>query len=112
MRLGLGDAGLSCLEVDLVGVRYAIVPAAKEDPDPFEGHRPDSGVVALAFFALEIVMLASPLAGADRAAGPFVKGLSNELRAGPAPVNPYLVATGLSDGSDAGFQANRLPRIP
>jgi hypothetical protein len=79
----------------------AIAPAAIEDPDPLEGDTADGGMVALAVITLLVIMLPGPLAGADGAPRPFMKGLPNELGAGPAPVDPLLLATGLPHRSDA-----------
>src|SRR5262249_31806971 len=77
--------------MDLLGIRDAGPPAAKQNADPFEGGRAQGPGVALAFGSLCLVVLPRPAATADRAAGPFVKRLAKELRAGQPPVNPQLV---------------------
>ena len=78
--------------MQLLSVRLAILPAAKENADPFEGQRPDGGVGRFSFGTLLLVIRFRPGARADGMPRPLVKGLPYELRTSPAPMHPKLFA--------------------
>src|SRR6185436_1437486 len=88
------------LQVLLFIVGSAILPAAKDDADPFVGQCPHRCVVRLVLGALLLVVSLSPFALAKRLAGKFVEGLAQELGAGPTEMSPLDFAAGCLDGSD------------
>ena len=89
-------------EIGRLAIGDSIPPAAVVNANPFEGDGADGCMVALAFGALQIVMLSSPNADADGASCPLVKGLPDELGAGPSPVDPGRFTAGLLDRGNAG----------
>src|SRR6478609_3019256 len=58
--------------------------------------------MVLSAFPLETVVSGGPSAEADRVSGPFVKGLTEKARAGPANVNPFGLAAALGNGCNSG----------
>jgi hypothetical protein len=85
-----------------VVVGNTVFPATKGDSDPFESQCPDGGVMVFSAIPQETVVSGSPVTEADRVSGPFVKGLTEKARAGPANVNPFGLAAALGNGSDSG----------
>src|ERR1700674_2177400 len=81
----------------------AVLPAAEEDAEPFERKGSHGTVVRLVSFALLVIKGPRPSRFSGRQPGPFVKRLAQELRTGPAPVHPFLLAATLGDRRNAGI---------
>src|SRR6476620_5596314 len=77
------------------------LPAAVQDAQPLEGQGAKRCLVRTALVALLSIERAGPVGPGDRLSGPFDKGLAQKRRALPAPMDPALVATALSDRCDA-----------
>src|SRR6202051_2518900 len=90
------------VEVGGLVVRGSGLPAPVHDPDPLERQGPHGNLVRTTLRALLPVVGAGPERLVDRLARPFHKGLTQELRALPAPVHPALLATALSHWGNAG----------
>src|SRR4029450_1742625 len=82
------------LQVLLLIVGSAILPAAKDDAEPFVCQGPHRRVGRLVLGALLLVVSLSPFALAKRLAGKFVEGLAEELRAGPTKMSPLDFGAG------------------
>src|SRR5690242_2521228 len=67
-------------------------PAAVEDTEPLERQRPKGGVMRLFPISLLLIVLARPGAFLHGMLRPFMKGLADELRTGPTPMHPGLLA--------------------
>src|SRR5713101_3530572 len=57
-------------------------------------------MVRFPFLPLAFVISTRPSRFPRRQPGPFVEGLTQELRTGPAPVNPFLLAAALRHRRD------------
>src|ERR1700677_909227 len=84
-----------------------VLPATVDDTQPFESESPYGGMVRLVAFTLSLVKLSRPSRLSGRHPRPFMKGLAEELRTGPAPVNPLLLTTAFRNGRDAGVALDR-----
>ena len=84
---------MEALEIAGFAIRCAILPAAVDDPDPFEGEGAQGLMVAIAFVQLLLVVGSCPRAKADRLACKFVKALAKELWASPPPMHRLAPAT-------------------
>ena len=78
-----------------------IHPAFPEDADPFEGQSADDGLVAFAAFFLLGIVSGGPGGIVEGLVGPFDKGLAEEARCVPTPVDPFAAATFLGNRGDA-----------
>ena len=99
-------------EVGGLVVGRPILPAPKENPDPFEGQRAEGGVVAVAPSALLVVVAPGPGREADGLTGVFVKRLLQELRTGEAVMHPAGLAAAYGDRGDAGVGLERTGGLP
>ena len=90
-----------CVQIKSFVIGLVIFPAAKDDPDPFEGQDADGAMVGFALLALGLIEGFSPFKAMDRLAGELVKGLAEELRTQEPTVNPTGFATALQYRSDA-----------
>ena len=79
-------------EVARFVVRDAIVPAAPEDAQPFEGEAAEDGLVTFAGLLLLAVIRFSPRTFGHGLPGPLDEGLAKELGGVPPPVRPDLPA--------------------
>jgi hypothetical protein len=91
---------LEGLEISIGIVGDALFPTGEEDPDPFKGHCPYSGMVTFAAIALGLVTGLGPRAVTDGALTELVESLAKELWAGLAAVNTGVFA-GLFSAGDA-----------
>src|SRR5215469_12053275 len=89
-----------CRQIFVFVIRYAILPAAKHDANPFEGQGSHRGMVVLAALALLPVIGAGPRRLRNRVSCPFVKTLPQKLGTGPAEMHPFLLPTRLRHGCD------------
>src|SRR3954451_15057389 len=64
--------------------------------------------MGLAIGTLLTIIIPRPRGGSHRVQRPFVKGLAQELRAGPTMVNPMLLSTGFDDWGDTAVALDRL----
>jgi len=67
---------LEGLQIALRIVGEALFPTGEEDPDPFKGHCPHSGMVTLAALALGLVTALGPRAVTDRALSELMEALA------------------------------------
>ena len=94
-------------DVACLSVRNAVLPAAKEDAEPFEGKGSNGAMVRLVSSALLVIKRPRPVRFSRRQPGPFMKRLAQELWTGPAPVPPFLLAATLGDRRNAGIALER-----
>src|ERR1043166_4195609 len=90
------------LHVIVFIVRRALLPAAKEDADPFEGQGANDRVVFFTFGGVVGDIVAGPLALGNRKASKFVEGLPVKLGAGLTEIGHAAAAAASSDRSDSG----------
>src|SRR5215831_20679004 len=93
---------LEGLQVNLLVVRGAVLPAAVEDSDPLVGERANGGVMVRATLPLLLVVGPCPerlLAGGR---GEFMEALAHELGASHPPMHPLRLAAFLGHWSHAG----------
>src|SRR5580693_3916850 len=88
----------------------AVPPAAEQDAEPFERKGSHGAVMRLAAFALLVIKGSRPHRFSGRQPGPFMKGLAQELRTGPAPMHPFLLTATLSHRRNAGIALERRCR--
>jgi hypothetical protein len=91
------------LEIDRFIVRGAILPTPIENPEPFKGQGPHSGLMSLPSVALLLVIDLCSEGVADGFSCPLHKGLSEERRTLQAPMDPGLLAAAFRDRRDAGI---------
>jgi len=108
MRAQRGDprrsrAPFKGLQIEALIIGDAGLPAAMDDPDPFERQRTNGGVMALSPALLLVVVGPRPDRVEDGTLGELVEGLAQELRAVPAPMGPATLA--------AAFDHRRNPGI-
>ena len=82
-------------------VRCAILPTAKQNPDPFVRERSQRRVMIIAAPTLLVVVRPRPLRKANGLIREFVKGLLDEFRTGQAVVDPEGFPAAFGHGSDA-----------
>jgi hypothetical protein len=99
------------LVVALGIVGGALFPTSEEDPDPFEGHGTDGGMVTFAATALGLVTGLGPRAVTDRALTELMEALTQELGAGTAAVDAGLLASFLSAGDAHGANAAQTQQV-
>jgi hypothetical protein len=95
---------MALLEGDEVAgfvVGRAVNRAPEEYADPLERQGTDGGVVGGAFGPVTIIEGARPERAGNGLGAPLDEGLAEEFGAGPAPVNPMLVAAALGEGRNA-----------
>ena len=100
----LQQGGVTLLQSEKVPslvVGRAVHPAAVQDADPLEGERAQGRLVAHAAGPAALVEGLRPEGAREGLWDPFHEGLAQKGRAGPAPVDPGLVAASFGDGSDA-----------
>src|SRR4029077_7238638 len=91
-----GATAAQGLHIDRLVKGFAVLPAAIDDAQPFEGQRADRRVVRPVLIVPQVIVVsAGPLRSLDRAARKLVKRLAQKLRAGKAEMHPFTVATGL-----------------
>src|SRR6266446_10258140 len=105
-RLNLGPERwvslLQGLEVNRFVITGPSLPAMKQNANPFKRQHAHCRVMALAAppqLLIQGLGPATPFAGVI---SKFMKGLTQKLRAGPAPMHPVLLAAFLGDRSNAG----------
>src|SRR6516165_6493076 len=89
------------VDVSSLVVGRAILPTAKQNPNPLVGQRAECGVMIVAAAALLIVVRARPPRKPNRLIGEFVKGLLHEFRAGQPMMDPARLPAPFGDGPDA-----------
>src|ERR1700737_1178271 len=84
-RCGSGENGAErraslgqCRQILVLVIRYAILPAAKHDANPFEGQSSHRSMVVLAPLALLLVIGPGPQRLRNRVSRPFVKHFAAE----------------------------------
>ena len=82
----------------------AVLPAAPQDADPFEGEAAEDGLVAFAGAFLPEVIGLGPGTLGDGLAGPLDEGLAEELGRVPAPVDPELPAAAFGHRGGGGVE--------
>ena len=88
-------------EIDGFIVWRSILPAPKEDAEPFKRERPHGGLMGLPLMALLLVVGACPEGMPSGFSRPFDERLSQERGALEAPVDPAGVATAFGHRRDA-----------
>src|SRR5210317_1405320 len=98
-RVGWCQPNRSAGGARLSGSRLVVwgpgLPTTVEDADPLERQSAYSGLVGTAFIALLSIVSAGPERLVDRLSGPLDKGLSQEGRALPSPMDPMLLTAPL-----------------
>ena len=89
------------LHVFVFIVRGPVLPAAKEDADPFEGQGANDRVVFFTFGGVVLDIVAGPLAFGYRKAGKFVEGLPGKFRASASKINHSGFAAAFGHRSDS-----------
>ena len=88
--------------MDLLLIRFAVLPAAKDDANPFVRQAPDGCLVRFVLVLAEVLVISfGPLRLPDRMKSKLVKGLPQKRWTSPPKVDPTGLATGLLDGRDA-----------
>jgi hypothetical protein len=82
---------LQCGEIDLLVIGSPILPASKENTNPFERKGPDGGLMGLPLRALLLVVQPCPERMAYGCGGPFDERLAQEGGTLPAPMDPRFV---------------------
>ena len=93
-------AALERLEIEGFIVWGALLPAPREDADPFEGQGAHGRLVRLAFVALLLVIDLRPEGMPGGFRRPLDERLAQERRALEAPVHPGFLATAFRDRGD------------
>src|SRR5882724_5263797 len=88
-------------EINGLVIRFAVLPTAKEDANPLEGHGAHRCVMALAQASLMIVESTGPCRSGNRVRCELVKGLTKELRTSSSEVLRAAIAAGFGDWRDA-----------
>src|SRR5258706_3911122 len=88
----LNSIPLKALEVFVVFVRLAVLPAALKNAQPFEGHHSDSGPATFYCAQLVLVEQAGPLTLADGTLGELDNALMIEDGTGIAEMDNLLIA--------------------
>lgn len=88
-------------QVTRLVVGDVVDPAAIQDADPLEGERPERCLMASPASAAALVESFRPERAEDGLANQLDEGLTEELGAEEAPVDPTFVAAALGDGRDA-----------
>src|SRR4051812_589099 len=96
-----GASLLEAFHILVFVVRRAILPAAKEDPNPFEGQSANNGMVFFTFSRVVIDVVAGPLALADGEPGKLMEGLPVKLGAGLPEIDHSGFATAFGDRRNA-----------
>src|SRR5919204_4570513 len=91
------------LEIDGLIVRRAVLPAPRQDADPFERQGPYGGLMGLALVALLRVVPLRPEGMPDRLRRPFDERLPEELGTLEAPVHPGRLAAPVGYWRDPGI---------
>src|SRR5262249_25243380 len=91
-----GAAPAQGLQIDPLVIRFAVLPAAKYDANPFVRHAPDRRMVRLVLVLAEMLVISfGPLRLPDRMKSKLVKGLPQKRRTSPPEVDPTGLAAGL-----------------
>src|ERR1019366_7912618 len=97
-----GASFLKGFHVFVLVIGGALLPALKEDANPFVSQRPNDGVVFFALVRVVLHIVARPLAVGDREAAKLVKGLPVKLGTSRASIDDSAFAAALGHRSDAG----------
>jgi hypothetical protein len=103
-RRGLAEQLVTVLQRALIralAIGFVILPATKEDANPFERKSSNDCVPWFATRALPLVISLRPNRRRQGMHSPFMKRLAQELRAGPAPMNTRLFAAAGEHGRNA-----------
>ena len=100
------------VEIDGVIVRRPVLPAAEQNPHPFEGQRAQRGMVGIASPPLLVVVPACPAREANGLVRVLVKRLLEELGTGQAVMDPAALPAPLGDRGDAGVGLELGRRVP
>src|SRR5574341_1965220 len=76
-------------------IRHLQLPTPIDNPNPFEGQRPDRFVVFIAALALLVIVGARPTRPVQRTLREFVKALADKLRTGIPALDQLRLATAL-----------------
>src|SRR5262245_45854219 len=97
-----GAAPAQGLQIDLLLIRFAVLPAAKDDANPFVRQAPDGCLVRFVLVLAEVLVISfGPLRLPDRMKSKLVKGLPQKCWTSPPEVDPTGLAAGLLHGRDA-----------
>ncbi len=96
------------VEIDRFIIRHTVLPAPKEDTDPFKRECPDGGLVCYALVALLLVVGPCPERMPEGFSGPFHERLPQELRALEAPVDPRFVPAAFRHRRDTSVFLQRI----
>jgi len=96
-----GDFADGGSQIALLVVKNAVLPAAPEDADPFEGESPKSGLVMFTRGALLSVVRLGPSAFGDGTVRPIRRRFAGGTWRIPSPVDPELATALLFDGSNS-----------
>jgi len=91
------------LERDGLIVERALLPAPREDTDPFAGQGPHGGLMGLALVTLLLVVPLGPEGMADRLRRPCDERVPEELWTLQAPVHPGLLAAPFGHRGHPGY---------
>ena len=94
-------AGEELFKVASLVIGGTRLPAFPEDANPFEGQGAEDDVVAFAFGFHVLVIRFGPCGVDDSLASPLDKGLAQEARGMPAPMDPSLAAALLDDRGES-----------
>src|SRR4030095_136748 len=81
-------------QIDLLVIRFAVLPASEDDANPFVRQASDRRLVRLLVLPEMLIIRLGPLRLSDRVKRKLVKGLPQKLRASPTEMDP----TGLPAG--------------
>src|SRR5919204_1896175 len=98
-----GATGMQRLERDGLSVWRALLPAPREEAEPWKGQCPDGGLRGLALVAVRLVVPLCPAGMSDRLRRPCDTGLPEALGPLEAPVPPGLRAAPCGHRGDPGI---------
>src|SRR5215472_5621255 len=88
--------------MDLLVIRFVVLPAGKDDANPFVREAPDRCLMCLVLVLAEVLVISfGPLRLSDRMKSKLVEGLPQKRGTSPPEVDPTGLAAGLLHGRDA-----------
>src|SRR4030095_3263451 len=103
---------LKGFKIGLLHILHPILPAAKDDPHPPEGHRADRGPVGFDLLTLGVVEGFGPRAVWQGTFGEFDKSLMKKGRSGPSLHYRVALSTAHNQRSHAREDLELLGRFP